>query len=285
MFQKLEVLSRSRHSHLRLSPQRGFAYAASQWLVPLVHHEVPMIAREIPVVFSGGEGAMPMALLGAGPGSNLHVTDRGQWVGRYIPAHIRRYPFILGELSGVPQAEQAVASAEDDKPGVKHVVQFAADAPHLAGTEGIQLVTEAGATPALQKIMDVLRVLQQDFERTRAMVRQLDELSLLSVQRITVAPQKSAPVEIKGLRLVDAKAYAALDGAALTALRDTGALALVHAHFLSLTNLRDGLFGVERSTATGSPEKAKPVLKAGMLPADTDLNFDDIDWSKFSRGT
>lgn len=284
MFQKLEVLSRSRHSHLRLSAQRGFAYAASQWLVPLVHHEVPMIAREIPVVFSGGEGAMPMALLGAGPGSNLHVTDKGQWVGRYIPAHIRRYPFILGELPAAPQASQALAAGGVEVKGVQHVVQFAADAPHLAAAEGVQLVTEAGATPALQKIMDVLRVLQQDFGRTRAMVRQLDELSVLAVQRITVAPQKSAPVEIKGLRLVDAKAFAALGGAALKSLRDTGALALVHAHFLSLTNLRDGLIGMERSSG-GASEGAKPVVKAGMLPADTDLNFDDIDWSKFSRGT
>lgn len=284
MFQKLEVLSRSRHSHLRLSPQRGFAYAASHWLVPLVHHEVPMIAREVPVVFGGGEGAMPMALMGAGPGQNLHITDKGQWVGRYIPAHIRRYPFILGELQATPQSEQAIAAGEPAN-GVRHVVQFDADAPHLAGSDGVQLVTEAGATPALEKIMDVLRVLQQDFERTRALVKQLDALSLLSVQRIQVQPKGTAqPVEIKGLRLVDSKAFAALEGNALKALRDTGALALVHAHFFSLTNLRDGLIGMGPPTVA-KPDAAKPVLKAGMLPADTDLNFDDIDWSKFSRGT
>lgn len=284
MFQNLEVLSRSRHAHLRLKAHPGFAYAASQWLVPLVHHEVPMIAREIPVVFSGGDGAMPMALLGAGPGSNMHVNDKGQWVGRYIPAHIRRYPFILGELPALPQSEQAVAAGDAASGGVRHVVQFAADAPHLAGPEGAPLVTDAGPTPELERVMGLLQVLQKDFERTRALVRQLDELSLLSVKRLTVSPKKADPVEIKGLRLVDPQAFAALSGEALKALRDTGALALVHAHFFSLTNLRDGLIGMQGARLDGAAA-AKPVVKAGMLPADTDLNFDDIDWSKFSRGT
>ena len=52
----------------------------------------------------------------------------------------------------------------------------------------------------------------------------------------------------------------------------------------TLTNLRDGLIGMQGARLDGAAA-AKPVVKAGMLPADTDLNFDDIDWSKFSRGT
>ena len=55
-------------------------------------------AASLPVVFSrSGDAVMPAVILGVEPQKSALVDGEGKWTGRYIPAFIRRYPFVFAQ--------------------------------------------------------------------------------------------------------------------------------------------------------------------------------------------
>src|SRR5690606_3825208 len=97
MFKNLKPLSSEQHRGLRLNPQQPFHFASSEVLIPLVAGEAAMAAREYVIVFGKSPDNVLQALVGVEPGKNLYVSDTGHWMARYVPAHVRRYPFQLAQ--------------------------------------------------------------------------------------------------------------------------------------------------------------------------------------------
>ena len=65
--------------------------------VPLASVEIPHAAREYTIVFAGTDEVQPIVLLGVGAQENLYVTEDGGWDAAYIPAFVRRYPFVFSK--------------------------------------------------------------------------------------------------------------------------------------------------------------------------------------------
>lgn len=261
MFLNPTALDAEQHRNLRYTPHQPYDFARELVMVPVVSGEVTRVAREMPIVFPKQQG-VPQALLGIKPRENLHVRDSGHWMGRYIPAHIRRYPFVLAEVP-VSEAERADKSRQ-------YAVQFDADARHFERPDGHALIDAQGKpTELLKKVQQILITLHKDQERTRALVEQLDQAELLVERSITVT-QGEEKHELRGFRLMDDKALAKLDIDKLAKLRDSGALALAYAHVLSLTNLQDGLIAKSRSAAAEKP----PADLDEVFGNDDDFTFD-----------
>ena len=72
---------------------------------------------------------------------------------------------------------------------------------------------------------------------------------------------------LQGLRVIDIERLNSLDPQVIANLQRSGALELVHAHRLSLTNLQDGAL-VDSETKASSTSSGS-------------ISFDGIDWSKF----
>lgn len=240
MFKNLKALSSEQHRGLRLNPQQPFHYASSEVLIPLIAGEVAMAAREYVIVFGKGANSVPQALVGVEPGRNLYVNDTGHWLGRYVPAHIRRYPF------------QLVAQPAD---GAEHryVIAIDEDAPHFGS--GAPLFNEDGqAADTLKRVQTVLHTMQQDMLRTVQLVAQLDEAGVLEEKTITVNESADKPHRIGGFRFINAKALAELPDETLVKLMRSGALMLAYAHQVSLTNLKDGRLAQNPPSAFGNAE-------------------------------
>jgi len=134
MFKNPVVLDRKAHRGLHLSPNQPYHHAAHLMATPVVAGEAALVAREYVLVFGKQPGTLPLALLGLEKGKNAYVRPSGQWQARYIPAHIRRYPFVLADRTAAPNGE-----------GERNfVLMFDRDAPHLKGDQGMPLFTEAG---------------------------------------------------------------------------------------------------------------------------------------------
>lgn len=68
---------------------------------PAVIDEFVVASRHLPIVFvPTASKPTPVFLLGAQPGENRHVDPAGAWTGGYVPAYVRRYPFIIGDNAG-----------------------------------------------------------------------------------------------------------------------------------------------------------------------------------------
>ncbi len=256
LFKQPRALDSVAHRELRYDPSQPYHFAAQQLFAPIVSGEVDLVAREYAIVFSDQPNSLPLALLGRARGNNAYVRESGHWIARYVPAHFRRYPFVLAE------------SQSSGSDAVEHVVVIDADAPHLSPERGDRLFnTDGQPSEVLQNVQRVLVAIEHDSARTLQLVAELETAGLLAESQVVVASKHGQPVGLQGLRVVDFSRLNALDPQTIANLQRSGALALVHAHRLSLTNLQSGPLVDNEANATSNSSGS--------------ISFDGIDWSKF----
>lgn len=251
MFQQPEALNPQRHAALGLSEVPDYTFAAEEMLTPVFSGEAWHIAREYTLVFPR-EGGLPLAILGIQQGVNAYVGSQPAWWGRYVPAHIRRYPFVAAPQT-TEDGEQAFT------------VMIDRQAPQLLENGGQPLFEEDGPSQLLQEVQRVLGNLEKDASRTRQLVEQIDAAGLLVERSLYIHVKDGEDRGLKGFRVIDREAFRQCDGETLAALNRTGALDLIQAHFCSLTNLRDGLLA----------KKAAGKLDAAA-PGDAEATLDDL---------
>ena len=220
------ALNRDRHRHLKLLRQRsqlGFARATNS--VPLTIFEINAAMRDYPVIFVCGPNGQysPAGLLGLRDNENLFVDADNNWKsGAYVPAFVRRYPFM---------------PAEDDKGQLTLCVDesFAG----LSQTEGEALFNEDGSeSKLLQDAIEFLKLFQAEMQRTRMFCDRLAALGLLTPKTIQVKRSDGKQETLQGLYTVDEQKLRDLTDAQVLELFRNGYLALIHAHLLSMQNVQ-----------------------------------------------
>jgi hypothetical protein len=208
-----------RHHRLRLAA-KPFGFAARAHLIPATVDEFAAAAREIPVVFApAGKRHASVFLCGMKSGSNLFVNPDGRWNGAYVPAYLRRFPFMLGERKDA----DPVVCLDESYEGFS------------AGSEGERLFSDEGAPSAP---LDMMIRLVTDFatsaRRTEALCDTLGELGLLKNVTIEVQQPSGPSASIHGLSMVDEQKFNELDEATFADLRKRGLLGPIYAHLLSI---------------------------------------------------
>ncbi|MEP6906951.1 MAG: SapC family protein, partial [Pseudoxanthomonas sp.] len=170
---------------------------------------------------------------------NLFVDDEGRWSGTYVPAFVRRYPFVLAELPG-----QNVGVCIDEA--------FTG----LNEREGEALFDAQGSnTPFLQNAMDFLQQYQREYVRTEAFCRRLQDAGLLREMNAKADLVDGRSFTVGSLLVVDEPKLMALPDATVLSLFRTGEIHLISMHLMSLSNMQ-GL--VERVAARKSPLQPAP---------------------------
>lgn len=227
MYINPQVLDKKQHRDLKFKPVNDFSFAAQTVSVPLLWDEISAAARCCPIVFPLAEtpdkAVMPQALLSLVAGHNAFVSDKGAWeAGCYVPAHVRRYPFMLAEV----------------KKG-QFAVMIDMESPQVKKRGGDPLFDEDGKPQALlRKVQVFLKKSQTGVNQTADIVRQLQEADVLVPYRFTVGP-KQAPKNIRGFSVVDMKKVKALSDEVLARWVREGVMALIMAHLNSLERVMD----------------------------------------------
>ncbi|MBX9701219.1 MAG: SapC family protein [Acetobacteraceae bacterium] len=222
LFRALEPLTAQRHGRLRVR-DAGLGFAREATVVPLAAEEFVAAARSLPIVFAAQAPHLPVAVTGLAAGHSLYVEADGRWrAGAYVPAYLRRHPFIL--VRSAPNSDQLVLCID---PG----------APQFSDSEGEALFDAEGkATPALDRALGFCRALEEAALRTRAMADGLAEAGLLK-PAVVQFEQAGRPIRIDGFWAVDRAALGALPAERLAMLRDRGWLEAIYAHLLSIGGL------------------------------------------------
>jgi hypothetical protein len=220
-YERVVALNDQAHAALRVKPVTRFAYAQKSNSVPILAAEFADCAREYPIVFArGDQGTVPAVLLGLREQENLFVNADGEWDARYVPAFVRRYPFVPGK-DGQGQLVVCIDEA----------------APCFDQQEGEPLFAEGKPTKQLEHAMNFLRDFQQGAEMTEALGARLDALGLLRDADSVAQLKDGSQFRLSGLRVVDEAKLRALDQATVMELFSNGTLGLIYAHILSLGNL------------------------------------------------
>lgn len=242
-YKKVVALNSETHRNLKFAPDEAtFAFAGDTTAVLLAGVEFAEAGREYPIVFiRGKDGQMrPVALLGVREGENLFVDKYGKWDARYIPAFVRRYPFVMAD-SG-PQGQLVVCI--DEK------------CPALNQEQGELLIDAEGKLqPRMNEVMQFLQNFQQEFARTELVARQLDELGLFVQQGARFDTPAGETFQLNDFYLIDETKFGQLADAQLPPLFRSGALGLIYLHLASLGNMRKLLDRI-------SARSAKPLKNA-----------------------
>lgn len=224
-YEDVAVLDRSRHRHLKLKPVSNYAFAATTPAIPIVVGEFSHVAREYPIAFvrTRPDKVLPVALTGACADRNLFVDAQRRWIARYVPAFVRRYPFVFVETD----IDRYAVCIDETWPG-------------FGEEEGDPLFDAAGEPSAM--LHEVFRMLV-DYQRQIALTEQFTA-SLAAAGLLTEATARAdladgSNFSMEGFLVVDERKFRALPEATLKEWLASGYLGFVYAHFMALGNLSD----------------------------------------------
>jgi len=228
-YSALQPLNSNEHSKMKIRRMENATQMANAHAVPVTVEEFPLLQRHFPIVFSVGEDPIPLALMGLNEGQNVFLDEKGMPHDRniYVPAYMRRYPFLLARLR--PDSDE-LSLCFDPNSGA--VGEFDDGEP----------LFENGTEPseATKAILSFCEQFETAGQRTGAFVQDLKKSGLLMDGEVAIQPEGSPqPFIYRGFRMVDEEKLRELRGDELRKMNQNGMLALIYAHLFSLSQIRE----------------------------------------------
>lgn len=213
-------LDAEKHKKLALKENFGLGYTSKVNAVPVNMIEMPQICHFYPIAFSPDDNATPVALLGLRDDENLFVDSKGKWLkDTYVPAYIRRYPFIFSEIPGQKDQLTLCMDMADEivEDGGKQ---------RLFGDDG---KPSDLAQNALEFCKSYHAAAQQTIEFSKALV----ESDILVERQAEISIADGKRISFAGFRIIDEAKLAQMPEAKFLEWRKNGWLPFVYAHLFS----------------------------------------------------
>jgi hypothetical protein len=232
------------HGDLSLEKRSDFDYAGHSNSVPLVAPEFAAAAAEYPIVFSGtGSAAMPVVILGVRSDENFYLDNNNQWTASYIPAFVRRYPFVFAQQQ---DSDRFTLCIDESYHGWNR--ESRGDRLFEANGEG---------TRFLNRVVEFVQEYQRDYLRTQALCRRLEELELLTPMAARFNLPSGDKAQLTGFKAIDREKVAALPGDTLAEMAKSGELELIYIHLYSMRNLQRIVSGISMNAADVSTSESR----------------------------
>jgi hypothetical protein len=204
-----------------LQPVVDFFYARDTNSVLLGAAEYPRAMRSYPIVFTSSEPRVAVAVLGLEGNENLFVGADGKWRhGDYIPAYVRRYPFIFLEQPGRSELTLCVDEASG-------LLTQSGEYPLFDGAEPTQLVRNA---------LDFCREFHQQTLASAGFVDALAQHGLLIPNEARVVLNSGREMILRDFQIVDEARFNALPDDVFLDWRRRGWLPLAYCHLMSMAS-------------------------------------------------
>lgn len=225
-----EAMNPARHATLSLIASQDYSFARKGHAIPVVANEMPMAMRSYPIVFVGPL-KMPVAVTGLRKDENLFIASDGKWAEpHYVPAYVRRYPFILAGDDTSGRLTLCVDRASD------RVAETAELPLRDDGAGASRLFDGTEPSEATKKALDFCQQYQQGIVMTRTMIEKIASFNLFAERRSTVTLEGGEQLNLTDFQAIDEPALNRLPDADFLELRKTGALALIYCHLASMNS-------------------------------------------------
>ncbi len=249
----------SNQRHAQWSVEVGADYAFSRHVnaVPLMTVEFMPAAAEYAIVFAQeGDNILPAAILGMRGSENLYLSSENKWQARYIPAFVRRYPFVF---SSTPDGQTFTLCIDEAFKGFNQQGR------------GQRLFGEDGKpSPYTENVLNFLREYQAQFVRTQAFCRRLKDLGLLDPMQAQITMSTGERVSLSGFLGIDRKKLRTLSGDDLARLASNDDLESVYLHLHSMRNfdeVKNRFLSLRSAEAQAAPPMAGPSEPEAAAPA------------------
>ena len=224
-YQDLMPLNSRDHASYKSRQTDKATWLSNQHAVPLTAEEFPDASRHYPIIFSSGAKLL----------DNV-----------YVPAYVRRYPFLLAKLSDSSEELSLCFDPTSDLVG--------------EGEEGHALFDGDQPTDSTKGLLEFCKQFEEAGQRTQNFVAELEKHDLLMDGEVAIQQEGTdQPFIYRGFRMVDEEKLKDLRGDALRKISQSGMLPLLYAHLFSLQMMRE-IFGMQMAAGKMPvPDLMQPV--------------------------
>ena len=225
-YKDVAPVNKERHANWGILDTKDYRFARTINSIPLTAVEFPQAAKDFAIVFAKtAETYVPVAVMGVRNEQNLYVNSEGQWTASYVPAFVRRYPFIF---STVDEGKTLTLCLDEAFEGCSQE------------GKGERLFDEAGEkSPYLEKVMSFLQEYQTHSTRTELFCKKLDELALLEPMNAQFKTPGGQNGTLNGFFVVNRDKLKALSAEQVVDLVKTDEMEIIYLHINSMANLRE----------------------------------------------
>lgn len=226
-YNDLMPLNSNDHAEWRMKSSDTAKWLVGQHAIPLTVDEMVQAQRDFPIVFSAGDNPVPLALMGMNEGVNVFVNEDGRVEEPvYIPAYIRRYPFMLAKLRNESEELSLCFDPTADTVGIFD--------------DGERLFNDAKPSEATQRVLQFCEQFEQAGQRTRVFMEELKKHDLLMDGEVSITQQDAGdkPFVYRGFQMVNQEKLRELRGDQLRSWNQNGMLPLIFAQIFSLELMR-----------------------------------------------
>lgn len=206
----------AKHRHYGLNDSYRFGFADNVNAVPVNFVELPHVCQSYPIAFSPNKDAPPVAILGLRNNENLFVDGDGNWMAdTYIPACIRRYPFVFLDS---PDEEQLTLCVDEE----------------VLVEKGETRLFEVGGEPSklTQQALEFCKSFRAAARETKAFGQSLESSGIL-VKQEAIAETDNRRITFRGFRVVDEQKLVEMEEDVFLEWRRRGWLPALYAHLFS----------------------------------------------------
>ena len=218
-YTKPVLLDSRKHGELSLNKNIGFGFSDKINAVPVNLVEMPQIAHFYPIAFSNDGTATPVAILGVRNDENLFVNPDGSWLEEhYIPAYIRRYPFIFTEMD---EGQRLSLCIDDNK--------------DIMIKDDSNLFFDKDGKPAelAQNAMEFCKSYHAAAQQTLEFSKALTESGVLVNRQAEISVNNDQKISFSGFQIIDEERFNTLDDKTFIEWRKKGWLSGAYAHLFS----------------------------------------------------
>ena len=223
IYERAVPISIEKHKDWSVKTGGDYSFAKDINSVPLLAAEFPVAALEHTIIFAGeGDAIFPSVILGIEGSKNDHVKADGSWTGNYVPAFLRRYPFVFSKSE---DGQTFTLCIDEEFEGFNNEGQ----GERLFDADG-------NRTQYTETMLKFIQEYQVQFTRTQAFARKLNELGLLEPAKAEFQRGETRS-QLQGFKTINRQKLKELDADKLKELAGTDELELCYLHLQSLNNI------------------------------------------------
>lgn len=227
MYKNLEIVNKIAHKENSIKEVKDFSYAKNLTSAPITVTEFFEACKNYPILFAKDKNNdwFASVMLGFKENENIFVDNKGNWDKlHYVPAFVRRYPFVFVEQN---EQQQLLLGVEKEFLSIDKK------------DEKRKLFDDKDEnTEFLNNVLNFLNQYQNDSIATKEFIKQLDEWELLEEKVATIINEKKEQFNINGFYIVNEEKLKHLSKKKKEEICNKNASPLITAHLISLSNIQ-----------------------------------------------
>lgn len=224
------LLNNVDHQDVRVITERSAKYGDNVMFAMTFPQEFRDVQAFYPILLHRDKDGeyYPLALFGFQQQENLFLDETG-WHARYVPAMIRRDPFLIG-FQGARDGAEA---------GKARVLSIDMDHPRVNREQGERLFQPLGGrTPYLEEMAGLLEHIYHGYEQNKLFVAALAEHDLVESVNFDITLDDGSKNQLLGFYTINEEKLQELPGAVLESFSKAGFLMPIFMMLASMSNFR-----------------------------------------------